>query len=104
MIFGLTEYTADISDAYLRKFEEPRESFNAGLKIQMRTIPVNIETPIELYTAIKHACTIPEKAENYGSEGVSMKRRAVADISCNDINNNGGRKRMKGSVGKAQDE
>ncbi len=45
-----------------------------------------------------------KKAENYGLECVSLKRRVLADISCNDMNGNDGRKRMKGSVGKAQEE
>jgi len=95
--FGLTEYTTDISDTYLRKLDEPHKFFNAELQIQKRTIPINPERPIELYTAMKHACSIREEGENNRTEYRSLKRRELADISCNNGNRSDGRKRRKGA-------
>jgi hypothetical protein len=89
----LTEYTTNISDTYLRKLDEPHKFFNAELQIQKRTIPVNPKRPIELYTAMKHACSIREEGENNRTEYRSLKRRELADLSCNDGNRSDGRKR-----------
>jgi len=92
----LTEYTTDISDTYLQKLDQPHKFFDAELLIQQRTIPVNLETPIELYTAMNHACSIRQEAENTRRERRSLKRRELADISWNEGNKSDSRKRRKG--------
>jgi hypothetical protein len=48
-------------------------------------------------SATKHACSIREEGEYNRTEYRSLKRRELADISCNDGNRSDERKRRKGA-------
>lgn len=74
-ISALTEYTACISDTYLQKLENPKDFVDEKLEIQHRVIPVDPDSPIELYLAMQKACTEGMKKDQ-AEPKLSNKRKA----------------------------
>jgi hypothetical protein len=78
------QYSATVSGGFLQKLNEPFHQCRDTLQIHQHLIPIFIEMPSALYSAILNASHAPNLASGHVTG--SLKRKAMSNIT--DVANN----------------
>lgn len=74
------QYTANISQKYLQKFDHPYDAFEAELLVYSRIIPLHVDTSETLYCAVQDSETMP--LDDTTHKG---KRKVLGELNRNEV-------------------
>lgn len=81
IVTRLAQYTTDVPNAYLQKFEEPYKFFDACLHIEKKTLPTN--EPAIIFQAMRTAFHDLGGNSEFSSPASSSKRKALGELDLN---------------------
>ncbi|KAJ8065841.1 hypothetical protein OCU04_004945 [Sclerotinia nivalis] len=81
IVSKIVQYTADISTAYLQKFEEPYKFYDVGLQIETKMLSLN--EAAAFFQAMKYASNDLNTYSKPSPEGSTSKRKALEELHLN---------------------
>ncbi|KAF7853073.1 hypothetical protein EAF04_010812 [Stromatinia cepivora] len=81
IVSKIVQYTADISTAYLQKFEEPYKFYDASLHIETKRLSIN--EAAAFFQAMKSASNDLNTYSKPSPEGSTSKRKALEELHLN---------------------